>query len=36
MVSANNEDALNYAGLIVLAVKPFQVDEVLSKLKEQF
>lgn len=33
MISANNEDALNYAGLIILAVKPFQIDEVLSKLK---
>ena len=33
MVSSNNEDALNYAGLIILAVKPFQVNEVLSKLK---
>ena len=36
MVSSNNEDALNYAGLIVLAVKPFQVGEVLSKLKDHF
>ncbi len=36
MVSANNEDALNYAGLIILAVKPFQIDEVLSKLKGIF
>ena len=36
MVSANNEDALNYAGLIMLAVKPFQVNEVLSKLKGSF
>src|ERR1700676_2485026 len=36
MVSANNEDALNYAGLIILAVKPFQVNEVLSKLKGSF
>jgi pyrroline-5-carboxylate reductase len=36
MVSANNEDALNYAELIVLAVKPFQVNEVLSKLKGNF
>jgi pyrroline-5-carboxylate reductase len=36
MVSSHNEDALNYAGLIVLAVKPFQVDEVLSKLKDHF
>jgi pyrroline-5-carboxylate reductase len=36
MVSANNEDALNYAGLIILAVKPFQVNEVLTKLKGCF
>jgi pyrroline-5-carboxylate reductase len=36
MVSANNEDALNYAGLVILAVKPFQVNEVLSKLKASF
>jgi pyrroline-5-carboxylate reductase len=36
MVSPNNEDALKYAGLIVLAVKPFQVNEVLSKLKDSF
>jgi pyrroline-5-carboxylate reductase len=36
MVSANNEDALNYAELIVLAVKPFQVNEVLSKLRGNF
>ena len=36
MVSANNEDALNYAGLVILAVKPFQVNEVLMKLKGNF
>jgi len=36
MVSTNNEDALNYAGLIILAVKPFQVSEVLSKLNGHF
>src|SRR5580765_2818594 len=36
MVSSNNEDALNYASLIILAVKPFQVNEVLSKLKGEF
>src|SRR5664279_751162 len=36
MVSAHNGDALKYAGLIVLAVKPFQVSEVLSKLKDDF
>src|ERR1700710_2702297 len=36
MVSATNSDALDYAGLIILAVKPFQVEEVLSKLKDRF
>src|SRR5664279_1543207 len=36
MISANNEDALDYAGLIILAVKPFQVNEVLGKLKANF
>jgi pyrroline-5-carboxylate reductase len=36
MVSSNNEDAVNYAGLIILAVKPYQVSEVLTKLKDSF
>jgi pyrroline-5-carboxylate reductase len=36
MVSANNEHALKYAGVIILAVKPFQIDEVLTKLKDVF
>ncbi len=36
MVSSNNEDALHYAGLIILAVKPFQVSEVLTKLASHF
>jgi pyrroline-5-carboxylate reductase len=36
MVSAHNEDALKYAGLIILAVKPFQVDDVLTKMKSGF
>ena len=36
MVSGNNADALNYANLIILAVKPFQVDDVLAKLKGNF
>ena len=36
MVSANNADALDYAGLVILAVKPFQVDEILQKLKNNF
>src|SRR5450755_2406228 len=36
MVSTNNADALDYAGLLILAVKPFQVEEVLTKLKGNF
>lgn len=36
MISGNNADALNYANLIILAVKPFQVDDVLTKLKGSF
>src|SRR6185437_10481422 len=36
MVSGNNADALDYAGMIILAVKPFQVDDVLTKLKGSF
>jgi pyrroline-5-carboxylate reductase len=36
MVSANNEDAVNYASLIILAVKPYQVSEVLTKLRNSF
>jgi pyrroline-5-carboxylate reductase len=36
MVSGNNADALKYASLIILAVKPFQVDDVLTRLKGDF
>ncbi|HVY73430.1 MAG TPA: pyrroline-5-carboxylate reductase [Puia sp.] len=36
LVSANNEDALRYANLIILAVKPFQVDDVLTRLRGHF
>ncbi len=36
MVSRANGDALKYAGLIILAVKPFQVADVLGALKDQF
>jgi pyrroline-5-carboxylate reductase len=36
MVSSNNEDALEYAPLVILAVKPFQVEEVLTRLKGKF
>jgi pyrroline-5-carboxylate reductase len=30
LVSDKNEEAVRYADLIILAVKPFQVDEVLN------
>jgi len=33
LVSDNNEEALRFADLIVLAVKPFQVNDVLTRLK---
>ena len=33
LVSNNNEEALRFADLVVLAVKPFQVNEVLTRLK---
>lgn len=33
LVSDNNEEALRFADLIILAVKPFQVDDILSKLQ---
>ena len=33
-VSDNNLEAARFANLIILAVKPFQVEEVLGKLKE--
>jgi pyrroline-5-carboxylate reductase len=36
MVSRSNADALEYASLIILAVKPFQAMDVLSKLKDSF
>jgi pyrroline-5-carboxylate reductase len=36
MVSNNNEDALNYAPLVILAVKPFQTEDVLSRLRGHF
>ncbi|MFT3936055.1 MAG: pyrroline-5-carboxylate reductase [Chitinophagaceae bacterium] len=32
LVSDNNEEALRFAGLIILAVKPFQVNDILKKL----
>jgi pyrroline-5-carboxylate reductase len=36
LVSDKNEEALRYADLVVLAVKPFQVNDVLSALKKEF
>lgn len=33
LVSDNNEEAVNFADLVILAVKPFQVEDVLTKLK---
>ncbi|HVM89217.1 MAG TPA: pyrroline-5-carboxylate reductase [Puia sp.] len=36
LVSDKNEEAVQYADLIILAVKPFQVDDVLSVLKKGF
>ncbi len=36
LVSDKNEEALHYADLVILAVKPFQVDDVLGGLKKTF
>ncbi|PWT75333.1 MAG: pyrroline-5-carboxylate reductase, partial [Bacteroidetes bacterium] len=36
LVSDKNEEAVNYADLVILAVKPFQVDDVISALKKDF
>jgi pyrroline-5-carboxylate reductase len=33
LVSDNNEEAAGFADLVILAVKPFQVGDILSKLK---
>src|ERR1700733_3011249 len=35
-ISSKNEEAVRYADLVILAVKPFQVNDVLSALKEKF
>ena len=35
LVSADNEEALRYADLILLAVKPYQIEEVVTRLKPQ-
>ncbi len=36
LVSDKNEEAIRYADLVILAVKPFQVDDILKALKEEF
>jgi len=36
LVSDKNEEAVRYAGLVILAVKPFQVNDILVSLKDEF
>src|SRR6201989_942918 len=36
LVSDKNEEALSYADLVILAVKPFQVIDILGTLKSHF
>jgi pyrroline-5-carboxylate reductase len=36
LVSDKNEEAIRYADLVILAVKPFQVDDILVAQKEEF
>jgi len=36
LVSDKNEEAVRYADLVILAVKPFQVNDILSSLKAEF
>ena len=36
LVSDKNEEAVRYADLVILAVKPFQVDSVLAAVKGEF
>ncbi len=36
LISDKNEEAVRYADLVILAVKPFQVQEVLTALKKEF
>ncbi len=36
LVSDKNEEAVRYADLVILAVKPFQVKEILGSLKSEF
>jgi pyrroline-5-carboxylate reductase len=33
LISDNNEEAVRFADMVILAVKPFQVDDILAKLK---
>jgi pyrroline-5-carboxylate reductase len=36
LVSDKNEEALRYADLVILAVKPFQVADILGSLRDEF
>ena len=36
LVSDKNEEAVRYADLVILAVKPFQVNDILTSLKDEF
>jgi len=36
LVSDKNEEALRYADLVILAVKPFQVTDILGSLRDEF
>src|SRR5580692_6229473 len=36
LVSDKNEEAIRYADLVILAVKPFQVNEILRSVKGEF
>ena len=36
LVSDKNEEAVRYADLVILAVKPFQVNDILQSLKDEF
>lgn len=36
LVSDKNEEAVRYADLVILAVKPFQVNDILHALKDEF
>jgi pyrroline-5-carboxylate reductase len=36
LVSDKNEEAVRYADLVILAVKPYQVNDILRQLKDEF